>query len=143
MTKLAALMISMFGLVGCGDLTVMKVSLSNRADQPVSNLSVDFAGKVKQADELLPGHQTNVTVFSGREGRICLTYWQGGIRRRYGMGYLTRNMPIHYRITIHDRDISIMDDSFGSSNNRTEIARPLPAGEECESHGTIMSFVER
>ncbi|KRB89546.1 MULTISPECIES: hypothetical protein [unclassified Sphingomonas] len=135
MKKLAALMIFLLGLAGCGDWTMMKASLSNRARKPINAISVDFAGKIKRIDELFPGHETAVMVFSGREGGICLTYWQGGTRRQYALGYLTRNMPVHYRIAIRDRDISILDDSVGGSSRRTEIARPLPPGKECASHG--------
>lgn len=125
------LVIALLGLAGCGDWTTYAITLTNRSDQPVSTISANFAGQVKQADRIIRG-QFIVLASHGGEGMICLTFRQRGTQKRYAIGYITENMPSHYQITIRDRDISVMgNDPVYQTLDEPRIHHPLPPGRQC------------
>ena len=132
MRKLIPLMLIVLGLASCGHWTVISMSLSNHSAMPVSDVSVDFAGRIKRIDGLAP-KGSGFLMSQGGEGGICLTYRRGGKTLSYSLGYMTENMPTHYRIEIRPESISVKERSWGSAESEAGINRPLPSGKACKA----------
>ena len=125
-------MIAMLGLVGCGDLTTVAIGLSNGSGQPLSDISANFAGNLKRVANITPGQFVSLVSHSGGEGMVCLTFRQGGTMQNYAIGYMTENMPTHYRITVHDGYVVTTDSGlFKHLTREARVHRPRPSGKEC------------
>jgi hypothetical protein len=126
------LMVVMLGLSGCGDWTTMAMSLSNGSGQLLSDVSANFAGEIRTVDRVVPGQFISLVSHAGGEGMICLTYRQGGIMQYYPIGYMTKNMPTHYRITVRNGYVLVTNSGFFDySVPEGRIHRPLPPDKKC------------
>ena len=125
-------MIVLLGLSSCGDRTTTAVTLSNHSSQPVSGVSASFAGKIERVDKIVSGGSVMLASHTGGEGLACLSFLQGGAERHYIIDYMTEGMPTHYRVTIHDRNISVLSSERSDySDGKANVHSPRSLGKKC------------
>ncbi len=101
-------------LTACGDAFPKSLTLDNRSSAPLTDVSVNFAGDGTHVGKLVRGQFVNFSSIRGREGDLCVSFFQRGEKHGYSLGYITRNLPVRCRLRVSD------DAMWGECNGHTQ-----------------------
>lgn len=121
----------MLTITGCGSVTPTALKIDNQSVHPLHKVVGSFAGERKRLEKELPsGRSTLIASSSGREGGLCASFTLNGTRRRFGLAYMTANMPLYCRLRVTDG--GVWSSCTGLLGGRVKERRIADASAELE-----------